>query len=296
MPPSSNSPGPSDLHRTRSLPSNGNAWPATLPQTPDIPRSGPLVLSQTSVRLPTVIPPDPKRQRSRPLERPESRRPRKRFAWTAVIVVGILSLVLGFTFTVPLSTSQQKPVTLAQGINNLITTGQFGNVDTAQRSNQPTISTSCGGIDIWGTCARALLDNGTIGSGQMQSPIKGAHISQLFAHPEYQTWCGCIKPHSGIDLAAPYGTPITAADSGEVIWVGWDWSGLGWAVKISHGNLIATIYGHMARYVVKVGQYVTKGQTIGYEGSTGASTGPHVHFMVLVNNTWVNPQNYMQLP
>ena len=100
----------------------------------------------------------------------------------------------------------------------------------------------------------------------------------------------------GIDLAGAYGSPIMAADTGEVIWTGWDWSGLGWAVKISHGDFIATIYGHMARYIVKVGQYMTKGQTIGYEGSTGASTGPHVHFMVLINNVWVNPQDYVQLP
>jgi murein DD-endopeptidase MepM/ murein hydrolase activator NlpD len=81
-----------------------------------------------------------------------------------------------------------------------------------------------------------------------------------------------------------------------VIWVGWDWSGLGWAVKISHGNYIATIYGHMDHYIVKIGQSVTKGQIIGYEGSTGASTGPHLHFMVLVHNIWVNPLLYVALP
>jgi murein DD-endopeptidase MepM/ murein hydrolase activator NlpD len=135
-----------------------------------------------------------------------------------------------------------------------------------------------------------------MGTGQMQRPLQGAVITQVFGNPEYQQWCGCWKPHTGIDLAAPYGTPVMAADSGQVIWSGWDISGLGWAVKINHGHSIATVYGHLARFVVTVGQDITKGQVIGYEGSTGASTGPHLHFMVLVNNTWVDPTLYVQLP
>jgi len=130
----------------------------------------------------------------------------------------------------------------------------------------------------------------------MQRPLKGAVITQPFGHMEYQWWCGCWKPHTGIDLAAPYGSPILAADSGQVIWTGWDWSGLGWAVKINHGHYIATIYGHLARFIVKTGQNVMKGDVIGYEGSTGASTGPHLHFMVLKNNIWFDPTLYMALP
>ncbi len=264
-----------------------------------------MLLGQTSARLPTVIPATQKRRANRPLEPAivaQKRVSSRRLPWLIVLLTGTLTIILTFAFAIPLGTSgmgQQKTVTLAQGINNLLTTGQFnGSVNMAQHDNGlvASITTSCGGTDIWGTCARALLDNGTVGSGQLQRPIQGAIITQIFANPEYQTWCGCVKPHTGIDLAAPYGTPVTASDSGEVIWIGWDWSGLGWAVKISHGNYIATIYGHLARYIVKVGQYVTRGQTIAYEGSTGASTGPHVHFMVLVNNVWVNPAAYMQLP
>lgn len=263
-----------------------------------LPSTGALPSLQTSARLPVVIPAGQKRVSTGLLESPKPvrRRGRKRLAWTVVLVTGCLSLILAFVFAVPLGSSQQKSITLAQSINNLITTGQFGQVNTAQHDNGSSINTNCGGTDIWGTCAGILLDNGTVGTGQFLRPIQGAIISQIFANPEYQTWCSCVKPHSGIDLAAPYGTPVTASDAGEVIWVGWDWSGLGWAVKISHGNYIATIYGHLARYVVKAGQYVTKGQVIAYEGSTGASTGPHVHFMVLIHNSWVDPANYMQLP
>jgi murein DD-endopeptidase MepM/ murein hydrolase activator NlpD len=279
-------------------PATGQARPVKNSNFPPLQSTGLLLSLQTSARLPTVIPAEQKRQRTTPQEPPKAsvRRPHKRATWIAVLITGILSIVLAFVFTIPLGNGQQKAITLAQGINNLITTGQFGGVDTAQHDNGLTINTNCGGIDIWGTCAKALLDNGTIGTGQLQRPIQGAIITQVFAHPEYQSWCGCIKPHTGIDLAAAYGTPITASDTGEVIWVGWDWSGLGWAVKIGHGNYIATIYGHLSRYIVKVGQYVTKGQLIAYEGSTGASTGPHVHFMVLVHNIWVNPEDYMSLP
>ena len=84
-----------------------------------------------------------------------------------------------------------------------------------------------------------------------------------------------------------------AADSGQVIWTGWDWSGLGWAVKISHGHYIATIYGHLQRFIVSVGQNVAKGQVIAYEGSTGASTGPHLHLELEdPSGGWVAPEQW----
>jgi len=223
----------------------------------------------------------------------------------AGVVFGSLAIILFVgLFVVPLdNTNGQYSQSLVQTVNNWIANGQPGSIDPAQQLGQPTPTPAlrtnegyCGGTDIWGTCATAVTASGVMGSGQMQRPILGASITQPFAHPEYQQWCGCWKPHTGIDLAAPYDTAVMAADSGQVIWTGWDWSGLGWAVKINHGHYIATIYGHLARFIVSVGQNVTKGQTIGYEGSTGASTGPHVHFMVLANNIWVNPINYVQLP
>jgi murein DD-endopeptidase MepM/ murein hydrolase activator NlpD len=215
------------------------------------------------------------------------------------VIVGLL-VIFGFTtfFVDPLNGGTQ----LSNLTQNLFTANN--NVaNLTERQASPTATPAlltgegyCGGYDIWGTCARATTDNGTIGTGTMQKPIVGATVSQVFANPEYQFWCSCVKPHSGIDLAAPYDTPVLAADNGEVIWIGWDWSGLGNAVKISHGRYTATLYGHLARYVVKVGQNVTKGQVIAYEGNTGASTGPHLHFMVMVNNIWVNPTLYVALP
>jgi murein DD-endopeptidase MepM/ murein hydrolase activator NlpD len=216
--------------------------------------------------------------------------------------VGILLMALLAVFLVaPLNNGQQS-FGLAQTINNWFTHQAPGIINPAQQYTTiptPALNTDegyCGGTDIWGTCATWITASGVMGTGQMQRPILGAVITQPFAHPEFQDWCGCWKPHSGIDLAAPFGAPIMAADSGQVIWTGWDWSGLGWAVKINHGHYIATIYGHMEKFIVHVGENVTKGQVIGYEGSTGQSTGPHVHFMVMVNNIWVNPQLFVQLP
>ncbi len=220
-----------------------------------------------------------------------------------VLVGGLLVITLASLFVIPLGNSQHT-TTLAQDIGGLFSKPQSDEIGTSQQAISPTanvissgdVGGSCRGTDIWSNCATYITASGVQGTGQMQRPIQGAVISQAFGRTEYQPWCGCWKPHTGIDLADSYGTPITAADTGQVIWVGWDWSGLGWSVKINHGNYIATIYGHMDRFIVKTGQNVTKGQIIGYEGSSGASTGPHVHFMVLLHNVWVDPQLYVRLP
>jgi hypothetical protein len=225
---------------------------------------------------------------------------------SGILIGSIVVFILATLFVVPShvvpSPKEQHSQSLAQSVNDWFK-GNPIIINLAEHVDPPTptpalrtIEGYCGGSDIWGTCATAITASHVMGTGHMQRPIRGAIITQVFGHPEYQAWCGCWKPHTGIDLAAPYGTPVMAADSGQVIWTGWDWSGLGWAVKINHGHYIATIYGHLQRFIVSTGQNVTKGQIIAYEGSTGASTGPHVHFMVLYNNIWVNPADYVQLP
>jgi hypothetical protein len=98
--------------------------------------------------------------------------------------------------------------------------------------------------------------------------------------------------HNGVDLAANAGNPIHAAQTGQVIWAGWDVGGLGFSVKIDHCNGISTVYGHMMQLNVTAGQNVNVGDVIGLEGSTGWSTGPHCHFMVEVNNQPVDPMAY----
>lgn len=103
---------------------------------------------------------------------------------------------------------------------------------------------------------------------------------------------GYRRFHAGLDFAAGYGSTIRAADSGTVIMAGW-YGGYGRTVIISHGNGITTLYGHTSQLYVSEGQTVQKGQAIAAVGSTGLSTGPHLHFEVRRNGTPVNPTDYL---
>jgi murein DD-endopeptidase MepM/ murein hydrolase activator NlpD len=100
------------------------------------------------------------------------------------------------------------------------------------------------------------------------------------------------RMHEGIDIGAPYGAPIHAAASGTVIYCGWE-SGYGNLTVIDHGGNLATAYGHQSSIAVACGQQVTQGQVIGYVGSTGHSTGPHLHFEVRINGSPVDPMGYL---
>jgi hypothetical protein len=259
--------------------------------------SGPL----TTAKLPTRIPATEKR-RVAPVALP----PRRRHPVALMSVLGsiLIMVVLTLSYVAPLGGGQQ-PTELTQAFTTIFSIGSSNFVSPSRHLPTPTPTPalltnegSCNqpSLGLWGTCATSIPKSGNIGTGQMQRPMKNATITQAFGVPEYQSWCVCVRPHTGIDLAAPYDTPVMAADNGQVIWTGWDWSGLGWAVKIDHGNYIGTVYGHLARYIVKTGQDVKKGDIIAYEGSTGASTGPHLHFMVFDNNRWKNPTLYVALP
>jgi murein DD-endopeptidase MepM/ murein hydrolase activator NlpD len=100
------------------------------------------------------------------------------------------------------------------------------------------------------------------------------------------------RMHEGIDLGAPSGSPIAAAAPGTVIYAGW-LGGYGNLVVIDHGGGLATAYGHQSRIAVGVGQHVEQGETIGYVGSTGHSTGPHLHFEVRLNGQPADPLGYL---
>ncbi|MBX6350666.1 MAG: peptidoglycan DD-metalloendopeptidase family protein [Clostridia bacterium] len=106
------------------------------------------------------------------------------------------------------------------------------------------------------------------------------------------------RMHTGVDLAAPQGTPVLAASDGVVVYAGW-MSGYGNTTVIDHGvvngHRMATLYGHQSRISVEVGQVVQAGQTIGAVGSTGLATGPHLHFEVRVDGKPVDPQKYIDL-
>ncbi|MNS37752.1 Murein DD-endopeptidase MepM [compost metagenome] len=103
---------------------------------------------------------------------------------------------------------------------------------------------------------------------------------------------GQNKMHTGLDIAASSGTPVKAPASGTVSFAGWN-GGYGNYVVIDHGNGLQTAYAHMSAINVKRGQRVTAGTQVGRVGSTGMSTGPHMHFEVKRNGQFVNPQGFL---
>ncbi|MDV3352597.1 peptidase M23 [Leptolyngbyaceae cyanobacterium CCMR0082] len=136
----------------------------------------------------------------------------------------------------------------------------------------------------------AAANGSVLGTGQMSIPTSGVITSRFGSriHPVL----GYRRFHAGVDFGAPYGTRITAADSGKVIFSGW-YGGYGNSVIIDHGGGLTTLYAHASRLNVREGQAVVKGQSIAAIGSTGLSTGPHLHFEVRRNGNPVDPMGFL---
>jgi len=128
------------------------------------------------------------------------------------------------------------------------------------------------------------------GNGSMIWPAAGPITSGygMRWHPIYGTY----SMHTGIDIGAPHGAPVKAADGGTVIYVGW-MGGYGNTVIVDHGGGISTLYAHLSGFAVSAGSNVSQGQVIAYVGSTGNSTGPHLHFEVRINGYHTNPLAYL---
>ena len=129
----------------------------------------------------------------------------------------------------------------------------------------------------------------------MKTPINGARLSSNFGYRKHPI-SGYSKLHKGTDFAAPSGTPIYAAGNGVVERAS-RYGGYGNYVRIQHANGYETAYAHMLRYGpgVKAGHRIRQGEIVGYVGTTGASTGPHLHYEVLVNGSQVNAMS-LKLP
>ncbi|WP_275408531.1 M23 family metallopeptidase [Planosporangium mesophilum] len=132
------------------------------------------------------------------------------------------------------------------------------------------------------------------GGGKLRRPVPGA-ITSTFGNrfdPYYHVW----QLHAGADIGAPTGTPIVAAAAGRVTQAGW-LGGYGYYTCIDHGQVngqrMSTCYGHQSKILVTVGQQVSAGQVIGQVGSTGASTGPHLHFEVRLGGRPVDPMPWL---
>jgi murein DD-endopeptidase MepM/ murein hydrolase activator NlpD len=134
-------------------------------------------------------------------------------------------------------------------------------------------------------------DGPPMGNGQFLKPVGNAPISSGFGY-RTDPMTGVTAYHSGLDFSASCGTPIKAAGNGVVISAGSN-GGYGNATIINHGGGMATLYGHQSAFAVGSGQTVTAGQVIGYVGSTGKSTGCHLHFEVRVSGNAVDPSGYL---
>lgn len=129
------------------------------------------------------------------------------------------------------------------------------------------------------------------GTGQFIRPVSGGYISSPYGWRLHPT-LGYEKFHYGVDYDVPEGTPIYAVASGTVTIATNDESA-GNYVSVAHSDGFASAYMHMSYYVVSVGDYVTQGQLLGYVGSTGRSTGPHLHLAMYYNGSFVNPVDYV---
>jgi murein DD-endopeptidase MepM/ murein hydrolase activator NlpD len=149
--------------------------------------------------------------------------------------------------------------------------------------------TSWRSLDQGGALATAPSRTGSIPS---LMPVPSTRLTSGFGmrwHPVL----GGRRPHKGVDLAGPVGTPVHATGDGTVGRADW-FSSYGLFVEIEHGGQLETRYGHMSRLNVAAGQFVHRGDVIGYIGTTGRTTGPHLHYEVRVNGVAVNPLPYMQ--
>jgi len=144
-----------------------------------------------------------------------------------------------------------------------------------------------------GVLENLLLDrNVTLAAQPNGPPVAAGYVSSLFGM-RVDPFNGELSMHSGMDFAGSEGEPVQAVAAGVVTWAG-DRSGYGNLVEIDHGNGYATRYGHNETILVHVGQIVKKGEEISLMGSTGRSTGPHVHFEVLYNGIAVNPARFVK--
>ncbi|MEO6294235.1 MAG: M23 family metallopeptidase [Candidatus Limnocylindria bacterium] len=138
---------------------------------------------------------------------------------------------------------------------------------------------STGSVGVGGLSNRSA---GPSATGGLFWPVPAGSISQYYH-----------AGHLALDIAAPYGSQVVAAQGGTVSWAGWRNNGGGYVISINHGNGIATVYNHLGSIWVSPGQYVSAGQGIGGVGCTGICTGPHVHFEVIVNGVIDNPLRHL---
>jgi len=155
---------------------------------------------------------------------------------------------------------------------------EFLSIDFSELLDSPDVAIPNGWTPVENELKWPLPGRYTITSGF------GNRIDPVYGGERY---------HSGIDIAAPLSTPVKAAADGEVVYAGWN-DGYGLVVFIWHNNNLETRYAHLSKVAVNKGQIVKAGDVIGYVGSTGKSTGPHLHFEVRIGGKAVNPLDFFK--
>ena len=164
----------------------------------------------------------------------------------------------------------------------------YGNILAAELTNKGKTYTAIG-YKRNGKVEYFSPDGKALKKAFLAAPLKFSRISSGFSRARYHPVLKRSRPHYGIDYAAPTGTPVRTIGNGKVILAGWA-GGAGKTIKIQHDKEIATVYCHLSRFAsgVKSGASVSQGQVIGYVGSTGLATGPHLDFRYLKNGKYIN--------
>lgn len=198
---------------------------------------------------------------------------------------------IGFASMAMIAAPAQANASAAASADVRIPAREHAEIPTSDASNSDTKFKQ-----LFASWKRVETEKPSLGVGAAaipsRLPVEGAHFSSLFGsriHPV----TGRRKDHHGLDMAAPSGTPIFATADGRIEMAKW-YGGYGNYVQIDHGGEVETRYGHMSRMNVSAGQPVKKGDLIGWVGSTGRSTGPHLHYEVRIAGEPVDPEPYLQ--
>ena len=173
---------------------------------------------------------------------------------------------------------------------------RYGDIVAARFTNDGRLYEAFRFFDDKGVAHYYAADGTSLETQFLKAPLNFTRISSRYSMHRRHPVFGKVRPHQGVDYAAPKGTPVKALGGGKVTFVGWK-SGYGKSVAIRHGGGIETHYAHLSRYArgLKKGDSVEQGQVIAYVGATGTATGPHLDFRVWKNGTPINPLK-MQSP
>lgn len=131
----------------------------------------------------------------------------------------------------------------------------------------------------------------------LRSPLPFSRVTSRFSNRRFHPILGIFRPHHGVDYGAPTGTPVRVTGSGTVVSAGWDGGG-GKCVKVRHPNDFLTAYLHLSRFAngVRAGSRVRQGDIVGYVGSTGLATAPHLDYRVQQHGRWIDPLSLQSMP